>query len=177
MDNVGIDFLLNLIAELIGIVITVIIIDRIIVHRREKQRTKPLKERIYSRVADHCGVLGTLIEILALDKKRDEEGAWRKEIIDRKKQLVELSQIGENILEINLKDQLIELDRRLDILLSAHASGSFFPIEEWNRVIDETISQIIVVSKLIGNIGLSIGLEAWLDVFRQKSEENKASED
>jgi len=168
MVDIGIDFLLNLVAEIIGIVITVVIIDRIL-RKREEKKTKSFKENMRSRVADHCRVLSTLIQILSSQKEKDEEGILRKDIIDRKKQLLELSQIGGNILEVNLKDQLIELDKKLDILIQEHVGGPLIPIEEWNRSIDGTLSQIAIVSRLLGDIGTSIANEVWLEVFRLKS--------
>lgn len=170
MVDIGIDFLLNLVAEIIGIVITVVIIDRIL-RKREEKKTKSFKENMHSRIADHCRVLSTLVQILAQGQDAESWNILKEDITSRKKQLLELSQISETVLELSLKNQLLELDRRLDILLSVHdaASASLFPREEWNRVIDDTVSQIIVVSRLVGDIGTSIGSEVWLEVFRSKS--------
>jgi len=54
MVDIGIDFLLNLVAEIIGIVITVVIIDRIL-RKREEKKTKSFKDSRSLQSVKHTG--------------------------------------------------------------------------------------------------------------------------
>jgi len=167
MSDVPTDFLLNLASEFIGIVITVVVIERLI-RRQERKRTKLFQDKIQSRMADHIRGLSTWIQMLAIEKDKEMTDLVKNDIISRRQQLAQLAQIGESVLELNLQNELIELDRQLDILLNMHAVIIEAPanLEYWKKDVDNALSQIIVVAKLIGEIGTAIGSEAWLEVYR-----------
>jgi hypothetical protein len=100
-------------------------------------------------------------------------GAVNKGIADRRQQLSQLSLVGDTVLEPNLKAELLEMDRRLDIFLNLQRVALGVPkdLESWRKSIVETLNQMVVIAKLIGDKELVIAYEAWLDVY--KSEHSK----
>jgi hypothetical protein len=164
--NLGI----NLFTNSVFMVLTIFFLSWMI-NLQEKKRYKFFQNSIQSRIADHINVLSTWVQILALGKDKEMSELVRNDIRDRRQQLSQLSQIGESVLEVNLRNELVELDRKIDLLLNMHVVVVEAPanIDEWKKVVDETLSQIIVVANLIGQVGIAIGCEAWLEVFRSKN--------
>jgi hypothetical protein len=160
----------NLFTSSVFMVLTIIFLTWII-NIQEKKRGKFFQERVQSRIADHVNVLSTWVEMLAIQKDKKLATLVKNDIKDRAQQLSQLSQIGASVLGLDLKNELVELDRRIDILLSMHEVVTFAPanIDEWKKAVDQALTQIIVVANLLGERGIAIVLEAWLDVFRSEN--------
>ncbi|MCJ7631966.1 hypothetical protein MUP77_06175 [Candidatus Bathyarchaeota archaeon] len=160
----------NLFTSSVFMVLTIFFLTWMI-NLQEKKRSKFFQATVQSRIADHINVLSTWVQILALEKDKKLSGLVKNDIKERRQQLSQLSQIGESVLELQLKNELVELDRRIDVLLNMYEVVVHAPsnIDEWRKIVDETLSQLIVVAKSIGQVGVVIGCEAWLEVFRSES--------
>lgn len=163
------DLALNLVSEGIGIAVTVFIVDRLL-KRAEKRRSQPFQKKISSRIGEHVNLIGTWIEALAFEKDKDACEYLKNDIIDRRRQIAELLQTGDSVLPVETKNALIEFDRRLDGLLNMHNVYVAAPANQdtWRVDVYDTMSQVITVTKQVGGNMSAIGLEAWLEMFKEK---------
>jgi len=141
-DNLILDFLLNILVELIGILITVLILQKIF-EKREEKRLYPLKKTLYHRIYVRCALITSDVRFIAY--KRDKEG--RKVLVDSiangKQELLETLQLGESLLQPELRTALLKLDGSLgnlllhESLLDSSPIGAWFdeikdlPLEDW----------------------------------------------
>src|SRR3990170_7165336 len=167
------DLGIDLFTSSVFMVLTIIFLTWII-NIQEKKRSKFFQDRVQSRIADYINILSTWVEMLATEKDKKFTKLLKNEIKDRARQLLELSLIGESVLGLNVKNELVELDRRIDILVNMHEVVIFAPanIDEWKKTVDQTLSQVIVVATLLGQVGIAMACEVWLEVFRSENRED-----
>lgn len=160
------DLGLNLLAEAIGIAITIFLVARII-RTREKRRIAPVRDALLDRIDRHCRLLSTLVQNIALQK--GEVSTVLIDYIKRSKaNLLESVGLGEEIISPDIKEALLGLDGKIEILLNASTIKEYYPEEMWTKNVDETLSNVKTIFDLLGKEDDSMLLEAWQDVFREK---------
>jgi hypothetical protein len=162
------DFILNLSTEIIGIIITVFLVDRLIV-RHENKRRKPLQNKVYSRISELLVILSAWLQGLSLEGNHDILEGLVVSIKNNKKALLDIALTGESVISDEIKQQLIELDNKLEFLLNYSLLETKLkkPSSTWIKKVNETINQLALVAQLIGADGVMLTNEAWLDALKE----------
>lgn len=140
--------------------------------RREKKRNEPVKNILLERIATNLKLLGTWTQLVAYEKRTIPDDVLER-ILHSKEALITSATLGVDVISPNIKQGLLELDKKLELLTNTASIREHYPDGMWFDEIDGILSQIIALFVLLERRSESIGLEAWLDVFREKRKDHK----
>jgi hypothetical protein len=136
--------------------------------RRQKQRMAPVKGALLQRIEKDLKLLAVWIEMIAYEKPNASN-----ELVERiklsKNAFIESTALGSDVISPDMKQASLELDKRLDVLINSASIRKHYPDDMWFKEIDETLSQLLVLFRLLGNTEQSIVIESWLEVLHLKS--------
>jgi len=173
MTDLSLDLALNLLAEAIGITVTIFLINRLI-RTREERKIVPVRDALLDRIFTHCRLLTTWVEFIAYEKGKI-SNVLTDSIKESKDALMESIVVGDAIISPVMQEAVLSLDGKIEVLLKSSDIREFFPDEEWAKGIDETLSQLKTIFDLLGKDFDSVVLESWLNVFRKSPYVNAES--
>jgi len=79
-----------------------------------------------------------------------------------------IGKVGNNVISLDMQKAMLELDKRLEVLINSASIREHYPEKEWSKDVESVLSQLLILLEELPDNQTKIGVEAWLEVFREK---------
>jgi hypothetical protein len=136
--------------------------------RTEKRQKEPVQKALLKRIADHCRLLTSFMSLMACDSPKG--CVFTANYVKESKEALLrcIGELGNDAASSETKKAILELERRLDVLIALAQSRKYISDEKWMEDISNVLAQIESIGRLIKNDAVWVSAGALHDTYKRK---------